>query len=207
MKLYYLKGACSLAPHIVLEWIGQPYEAVNIPRDALKSPEYLAVNPAGSVPALDDDGWILTESVAILGYLADLHPPLQLAGDGSPRSRAEVFRWLGFLNSDLHKAFVPMFRPSAFIDDESQFDAVKARARANVRSLLERVERQFQGRDFLAASGRSVADPYLYVTLRWAAGLGIDMSGLDALDAFRRRMETDPGVRAALDAQGLGVKG
>jgi glutathione S-transferase len=203
MKLYYLKGACSLAPHIVLEWIGQPYEAIEVPRDQLKSPEYLAINPAGAVPALDDGGWILTENVAVLGYLADLNPQLKLAGDGSPRSRAEVMRWLGFLNSDLHKAFVPLFRPAAFIDDEAQFEAVKVRARTNVRTLLERVERQLQGRDFLTGASRSIADPYLYVILRWAGGQSIDLDGLAALAAFRTRMEGDPGVRAALAAQGL----
>ena len=66
MKLYYTPGTCALADHIVLEWIGKPYEVQRVSREARHQPEYLAINPAGAVPALDDDGWILTQNAAIL---------------------------------------------------------------------------------------------------------------------------------------------
>lgn len=203
MKLYYLPGACSLADHIVLEWIGEPYDTIAVARDALKSPEYLRLNPAGSVPTLVDDGWALTENVAILNYLADRFPDAQLGGDGSPRGRAEVNRWLGFLNSDLHKAFVPLFRPSNFLDDESQHDALKTKARANVRALLARVDGHLAGKDWLANGMRSIADPYLYVVLRWAGKQGIDLAGLDELATFRQRVESDAAVQRVLAAEGL----
>ena len=204
MKLYYLPGACSLASHIVLEWIGVPYEAAAVARDKMKSPEYLQINPLGAVPALqDDDGWVLTENVAILNYLGDRFPDAGVTGDGTPRGRAEVNRWLGFLNSDVHKAFVPIFAPARFIDDETQHDAVQARARANIRPLLERIDRHLDGRDWLVGEHHSLADPYLYVILRWAGKQGVDLSGLDRLAAFRQRMEADSAVQAALKAEGL----
>lgn len=204
MKLYYMPGACSLATHIVLEWIGAPYEAVRVPRDKLKDPEFLAINPAGAVPALvEDNGWVLTQNAAILHYLADLHPGAGLTGDGTLRGRAEVNRWLSLLNADLHKAFVPIFAPGKFIADESQHDAVKASARGNVRILLERINDHLANNEWLADNRRSIADPYLFVTTRWARGVGVDLTGLDNLAAFMNRMEGDASVRKALADEGL----
>lgn len=206
MKLYYLPGACPLACHIVLEWIGRPFEAVRMSRSTLKSPEYLALNPNGSTPALvDDDGWVLVESVAILNYLADRFPEAGLAGDGSPRARARVNRWLGLLNSDVHKAFLPLFQPGRLLDQTDHHGALKAKARGNVRELLARIDGDLagDGRAWLAGDRPSLADPYLYVVLRWAAGTGVDLAGLDALAAFRDRMEADPAVQRALAAEGL----
>src|SRR3546814_3497844 len=99
MKLYYSPGACSLADHIVLEWIGKPYEAIRVSRDDRKSPEFLRLNPAGAVPVLQDGDWVLTQNMAVLNFLADSFPEARLGGDGTPRGRAEVNRWLAFVNS------------------------------------------------------------------------------------------------------------
>lgn len=106
------------------------------------------------------------------------------------------------MNSDLHPAFKPIFGPARYIADEAQHDAVKEQARKNVRALFERANAQLEGKQWLAGF-RSYADPYLYVTLLWAAKTGIDLNGLDNLSAFKQRMDTDQGVRAALKAEGL----
>src|SRR5688572_20194308 len=71
MKLYYSPGACSLSDHIVLEWIGAPYEAVRVSREQRQTPEFRKLNPAGAVPVFEQDGWVLTQNAAILNYLAD----------------------------------------------------------------------------------------------------------------------------------------
>jgi glutathione S-transferase len=197
MKLYYTPGACSLADHIALEWSGLPYEAVSVPREKRHSPEYLAINPAGAVPALDDDGWILTQNAAILQYIADRAPREALAGDGTPRSRAEVNRWLGVLNSDVHPAFKPMFGGVNYLEDAGIIERAKADARSKLRKLFERIDRQLVGREWIAGS-RSIADPYLFVVTRWAKGNHVDLRGLDNLERHFRRMNEDPGVRRAL---------
>lgn len=202
MKLYSTPGACSTADHIVLQWTGGDFEVEVVPREKRQSPEYLAINPAGAVPALRDGDYLLTQNAAILGYIADTWPQAGLTGDGSARERAEANRWLAFVNSDLHPAFKPIFGPARFIGDETQHDAVKSQARKNVRALFERANAQLQGQAWLAGF-RSYADPYLYITLRWADGCGIDLGGLDNLAAFKQRMEDDPGVQAALLAEGL----
>lgn len=202
MKLYYSPGACSLSDHIVLEWIGKPYETVKVSRDDRKTPEFLAINPAGAVPALEHDGWVLTQNSAILNYLADLNPESGLGGDGSAKSRAEVNKWIAFSNSDVHSSFYPLFGSTAYLEDAALIDKTKDAARAKIRTLYERADAHLADKQWLAGS-RSVADPYLYVTYRWAIGSGVDISGLDNLAAFASRMEADPAVQKVLQDEGL----
>lgn len=202
MKLYSKPGACSTADHIALQWTGQPFEVEVMTRESLKSPAYLQINPAGAVPAVVDGDFTLTQNAAIMGYIADRYPAAKLGGDGSPQQRAEAARWLAFVNSDLHPAFLPLFNPGAFHPEDGQRDAIKDAARKRVRGLFERADQQLQGRQWLAGF-RSFADPYLYITLRWADATGIHLDGLDQLAAFKQRMENDAGVQAALKAEGL----
>lgn len=202
MKLYYSPGACSLADHIVLEWIGQPYEAQRVSREQRGEAAFRALNPAGAVPVLEHDGWVLTQNAAILNYLADLHPQSGLGGDGTPKGRAEVNRWLSFVNSDVHPTFKPLFGATAYLQDAATIEQTKAHARATLRTLFQRADAQLDGRDFIAGA-RSIADPYLYVVMRWAKGQGVDLSGLDHLAAFSARMEADAGVQKVLKDEGL----
>ena len=203
MKLYYMPGTCALADHIVLEWIGKPFEAVAVSREALKSPEYLRINPAGAVPALELDGWVLTQNSAILHYLGALNPEARLLGDGSARGAAEVDRWLAFVNADVHPSFWPIFGGLSWLQDEALVAQGKAAAVTKLRGLFERADTQLQGRDWITGD-RSVADPYLFVVTRWAKSVGVDLSGLDALERHHQRMLADEGVRRALVAEGLG---
>jgi len=202
MKLYSKPGACSTADHIALQWTGQPFEVELLDKDTLKAPPFLALNPAGSVPVVVDGDFVLTQNAAIMGYIADTYPQAGLTGDGSPKQRAEATRWLSFVNSDLHPAFKPLFGPGAFIEDDAQYDALRATARKRLRGLFERADAQLADRPWLAGF-RSFADPYFYITLRWAAGAKIDLSGLDNIAAFKQRMDADAGVQAVLKAEGL----
>lgn len=207
MKLYTKPGACSTADHIALQWAGQPFEVQVMDAKSLKDPAYLAINPAGNVPAVTDAGadgkpFVLTQNAAILGYIADCYPDAKLAGDGSPQQRAIATKWLAFCNSDLHPAFSPLFGPGAFSEDAGHHDAIKAAARKRVRKHFETANGVLDGKQWLAGF-RSFADPYLYITLRWAEAMKIELSDLDNLTAFKQRMEADPGVQAALKAEGL----
>lgn len=201
MKLYTSPGACSMADHIALEWIGQPYQAQVVDRDQRKSPAFLKLNPAGAVPVLDDDGWVLTQNSAILNYLADRFPDSKLGGDGTPRSRAEVNRWLAFLNADVHPTFHPLFGMAAGLGEEGETKAKDA-ARKKLRGQFESADAQLDGKDFLTGA-RSIADPYLFVVIQWAKKMSVDLSGLEHLDAFDKRMAADPGVQAVMRAEGL----
>jgi len=199
MKLYYFPGACALASHIVLEWIGAPYETVKLDRPALKSPEFLKLNPNGAVPLLVDGDFVLSQNAAILFYLAESSPQARLLGD-TPRARAEVMRWFGLLNSDVHPAFKPIFAPQRYLPDESQSGAIADAARAHVRTYLDQLNARLQGRDWLVDE-RSIADPYLLVMVRWALKLNLGLEAFGNLVRFRERMLADAGVRAAITAE------
>lgn len=200
MKLYYMVGACSLADHIVLEWTGARYEVARVTLAGTKTPEYLALNPNGTVPLLQDGDWVLTQNVAILSYLADLKPEARLLGDGTARGRAEVTRWLAHLDSDVHSAFKPIYTPQRFLPDPAAAGALGEAARSRVRGYLRHIDKHLEGREWLT-DRRSVADPYLFVMWRWAVRLDMDVAEFAQLRRFAERMYTDEGVRAALAAE------
>lgn len=208
MKLYTKPGACSTADHIALQWAGIPFEAEVVSAEDRKSPAFLALNPAGAVPVIVDEDapggrFVLTQNAAIMGYIADSAPQAGLMGDGSPRQRAEATRWLSFVNSDLHPSYTPLFAPGLFMRGGEHYETVKELARKRVRKHYETVDARLAESGGWLAGFRSVADPYLFVTLMWADAMQIDLSDLANIAAFRTRMQADPGVQAALRAEGL----
>lgn len=205
MKLYTSPGACSMADHIVLEWIGKPYTAQIVSREQRATPEFRKLNPAGAVPVFEDGGWVLTQNSAILNYLADTFPDSKLGGDGTPKGRAEVNRWLGFLNADMHPAFKPLFGSTKYLEDEMLVEKTREKAREQLRGLFGRADEQLSGRDWLAGT-RSIADPYLFVMLRWARANKVDLSGFHNLDAFEQRMRADKDVQKVLKDEGVDQK-
>lgn len=203
MKLYSFAGSCALATHIDLEWIGKPYEVQMVQRDDLQKPEMLKLNPNHQVPILDDNGWVLFENAAIAGYLADKFPEARLGGDGSPRSRAEINRWFAILNSDVHPAFKPLFGTTAYLEDKAMIEKTHANARKVLRKYFEEFNAQLGKHEWLGGSHRSIADPYLFVTLRWTKAVKVDTAGLANLEKFEQRMRADAGVAKVLKAEGL----
>ncbi|AMJ59988.1 glutathione S-transferase family protein [Bosea sp. PAMC 26642] len=197
--LYYAVGACSLAPHITLEWIGRPYEAVKV---QYGSDELLAVNPAGAVPTFrEDDGWLLTQAGAILDYLAHKHPEARLAGGAGARAKAEAHRWSAFFTSDLHAAFWPIFMPYRYTTDQSEAaraSVVEAGHRL-VAKQLNVLDRHLDGREYILDGGRSVIDAYAFPMVRWA--MKLLPGGLDRYPnvlALHDRLAADPSVRKVL---------
>ena len=201
MKLYILPGACPLVSQIVMEWMGQGYELEAVAREALKQPPFLNLNPVGSVPVLVDGDFVLTQSVAILEYLNELHPEAGLHGQ-TPRERAEVRRWLSFCNADLHRTFALVFGAAGYSDNANIQQVLIDKASERLRFLFGVAEKQLQGRDYLTGK-RSVADPYLYVIMRWAQAKQVDLGDTPNLQRFFKRMDADEGVQRALKKQGL----
>ena len=203
--LYFRNGTCALAPHVVLEWIGAPYEAVPVlPRSA----ELLALNPAGAVPVLkEDDGWILTQAEAILNHLARKHPEAGLGGGEGARAAAELDRWSSFLTGDLHPAFYPVFTPRRYtIDptDEGRAKVVDA-GLALVRGKLDLFEAHMAGRDWVLER-RSVVDAYALPMLRWArARLPERLERWPGLEGLADRLEADAAVERVLATQKASV--
>src|SRR5690606_12373605 len=123
-------------------------------------------------------------------------------GDGTPKGRAEVNRWLAFVNSDVHPTFKPLFGTTTYLGDEAAIEKTRDAARRSLRGLFERADAQLAGKEWIAGS-RSIADPYLYVVILWAQAQGVDLSGLDHLTRFSAAMEADPAVQKVLAEEGL----
>lgn len=199
MKLFYAPGACSLAPHVVLHWTGAPYEAVRV---GYGSPELLAVNPAGAVPALDTgEGWTLTQAGAILHYLARRFPEAGLGADASLRGEAEFDRWSSFFTGDLHPAFFPLFSPGRYTvaKDVAAQEGVRQAARALVARRLALLDAHLMGQPFILGQRRTVLDAYALPMLRWAvAKLPDGLSTYPAVQAYLDQISVDPDVKEVI---------
>lgn len=197
--LYFAPGACSLAPHIALEWIGAPYEAVKV---QYGSKELLAVNPAGAVPTLrEDDGWLLTQAGAILDYLANKHPEAGLSGGEGLRAKAEAHRWTAFLTSDVHAAFWPFFMPDRYTTDagDAARKAVAEAGRKLVAKQFAILDRHLAGRDWILDGGRSVVDAYAFPMIRWATKLlPGGLADYPHVQALHDRIAADASVQKVL---------
>jgi glutathione S-transferase len=200
VKLYYKSGACPLAPHIVLEELGLPYEAevVDLKTKLTASGKnYLLVNAKGYVPALElDDGTVLTEGPAIVQYLADLKPEKKLAPANGSLERYKLQAWLTFVGTELHKQFSPIFNSAAP-------EEWKELCRATLVRRLTWVDGELAGKDYLMGADFSVADAYLFTVLRWTAAVKVDISAMANIAAFRTRVAARSAVQAAMKAEGL----
>ncbi len=202
MKLFSMPGTCALSVHIVLEWIGVPFDVEVMNRGDNRLPAYLAINPSGQVPALQlDDGTVLTEAAAILPFLAERYTEAGLGSDDSALGRYRLAQLLSFLTGEVHVAFKPFFMPQRFLADEAQFAALKANAFVVLAPLLATLETRLGAGSFILDNRRSVADAYLYILLRWVDNAPDGVSPYPALSRFRARMEIDPSVVRALAQQ------
>jgi glutathione S-transferase len=200
MKLYYAPGACSQSPHIVAREAGIELQLEKVDLKAKRTEsgrDYLEINPKGYVPALElDDGQVLTEGPAIVQYLADLRPEAQLAPAHGTLERVRLQEMLGYVNSELHKTYTPLFKPATPAE-------VREERKAYLRQRYELVERRLAERPYLSGERFGIADAYLFVVTNWAGAVGLDLGGFDALAAFQRRVAERPAVQAALRAEGL----
>ncbi|GJD15276.1 glutathione S-transferase [Rivularia sp. IAM M-261] len=204
IKLYALPNSCALATHIALEWINKPYELKLLKRGQNRESEYLQVNPKGKVPAVVlEDGHVLTEAAAILVYLAEQFPQANLGTSNDPYERYELSQLLAYMTSEVHADFAPHFAPQRFINDESQYNALRdctyKRLHEHYTSLNERLE----GKKHPIGIRRTVADPYLYVLTRWVDQTPLGIKNYPNLKRFRDQMSADTGVLRAVAMQGI----
>jgi glutathione S-transferase len=200
MKLYYSPGACSLSPHIVARELGLPVQVQKIDNKAKTidgGGDYWQVNGKGYVPALQlDNGEVLTEGPAIVQYLADQKPESGLVPKAGSFERYRVQEWLNFITSEIHKQFTPLFKPNTPED-------YKPIARENLANRFKWLDQQLAGKEYLMGKQFTVADAYLYVMLRWAEAIKLDLSGLSNLLAYKDRLAARPMVQQALIEEGL----
>jgi glutathione S-transferase len=208
-KLYYFPGNANLAPHMLLEEIGAPYELVLVDRDSNehKSPPYLKLNPTGRIPVLIDGDLALFETAAICLHLADRHPEAELAPALGTDERAEFYKWLIYLTNTLQAELITYFYPGRLTDDEAAAAQVKAHAEERISGkggMLDIIENQLaQSGGWLLGARYSAADPYLMMLARWTRGMAHPARERIHLGHYLEAMAARPAVRRAFDQEGL----
>ena len=199
MKLYFAPGSCSFSPHLALREAGIDFDLVKVDLRkralAADGSDFLKINPKGYVPVLElDDGRRLTEGPAIVQYIADLKPESGLAPKAGNFERYQLQEWLGFINSEIHKGFSPLFKPKT--PEEH-----KTIARQNLANRLAFVGEHLAKNDFLLGQQFTVADGYLFTVIGWCQYVGIDLTQWPSLVAFQQRVGSRPSVQAAQAAE------
>lgn len=176
--LYYSPGACSLAPHILLEEIGVPFEArqVNIAEFEHHRPDYRAINPRMRLPALSISGTIVTEVPALLYYIASLRPDANLLPASGTVDLAKCGEFVAFLSSTVHVTYAQFRRPERFLPpDFALGDAIIEQGRKNSIGLYHEIESQLPEEGWALGSQYSIVDAYLLPFYLWAPRLGLSM--------------------------------
>jgi len=200
MRLYTMPGACSLAANIALREAGIPFDLIKVSHHTHKTPDGVdlnEINSKGYVPALVlDNGELLTENAALLPYIADLEPAAHLAPPNGTLERYRLVEWLAFINSEVHKAFSPLFVPNAPED-------MKKYARGNLAKRLAWLSARLGSSSYLVGEHFTVADAYLFVVLSWSGHVAVDLGQWPNLKAFQERIAARPRVIEAMTAEGL----
>ena len=203
LKLFYAPHTCALASHIALEEAGAAYEAVRIDFGTTqqRSPDYLAVNPKGRVPALVTDRGILTETPAILVYLAQLFPAAGLAPLDDPFALAEAQAFNSYLCSTVHVAHAHRMRGHRWADDPAALEAMKRKVPKSVGAAFRLIEDGMLRGPWVLGNDYGIADMYLFTLSQWLAGDGVDITTMPKLADHFRRVGERPAVKRAIAAE------
>lgn len=206
MKLYSAPGTCATAMHIVLEWIGEPYEVEHIDFQTMKSPEYLKLNPSGVVPTLIDGDMALPEGMAILLHLVDQFPEADLGPAPGTAGRNDLHRWLVYLSGTLHPYFWPYFMPMRFTTDGEGHAQVKEASQILVAKALAQIEEHLESKEWMLGDKKSVVDAFLYPMASWAYGFEKPTSEYPNIHRIITKLAADPAVQTVHQAQGTSPK-
>ena len=200
LKLYYASGTCALASRIALEDAGADYELVRVDfsKQEQRSPEYLKINPKGRVPALATDKGILTETPAILAYIAQCHPKAGLAPLDDAFAFAEMQAFNCYLSSTVHVNHAHGRRGARWANEQSSLEDMKRKVSETMTGAMQLIEYGMLEGPWVLGEQYSVADPYLFTMARWLQGDGVDIEQLPRIRDHMQRMAERDSVKRAL---------
>ena len=211
IQLHYHPGNASLAPHMLLEEIGAPFELVFVDRAnaAHRSPEYLKLNPNGQIPVLVEGDFVLYEAAAICLYLADRYPEAKLVPPLRTPERAHFYQWLLWCTNTLQAMLMHCFYSERIVDDGDANAAAQVRNRAEARActMLDLLDEQLasHGGDWLLGSAFSAVDPYALMLCRWTRNFARPARSLPRLAPYLQRMLARPAVQRAFATEKLSM--
>jgi glutathione S-transferase len=200
LTLYYAPHTCSLASHIALEDAGASYslKRIDFGKTEQQSPSYLAINPKARVPTMVTPRGILTESPAILAFIAQSFPESRLAPLDDPFAFAELQAFISYLCSTLHIAHSHRMRGHRWVDDPDAIVAMQKKVPQSVGECYELIDRIMLRGPWVMGEHYTVADPYLFTFAQWLEADGVDPSRIPRVIAHRSRMMERPNVGKAI---------
>ena len=213
LHLHYHPGNASLAPHLLLEELGAPFELKLVDRDAgaHKRPEYLRLNPNGLIPVLVDARGgrelVLYEAAAICLHLADTHPEAALAPPLGSDARAHLYKWMTWSTNSLQAALMLYFYPERWAGSADAVQQLKAHAQAKAGALLDVLDAEFarHGGPWLLGEHFSAVDPFAFMLCRWSRGFARPARSLPQLGPYLQRVLARPATARVLRREGLGM--
>ncbi|WP_284944969.1 glutathione S-transferase family protein [Acidisoma cladoniae] len=203
LKLYYHAQSCAIASFIALEEVGAVYDGIRVNMGAgdQRQPDYLAINPKGRVPALVTDQGLLTETPAILGYIAQAYPESVLALPADIFAIAQIQSFNAYLCSTHHVAHSMKNRGSRWANEPACIAEMKHKVPETVTASFDLIQDSLFKGPWVMGDTYSICDPYLYTVEQWMVGDGVDPARFPALIDHKRRMEERPAVQTLLAAQ------
>src|SRR5215475_7823405 len=200
LKLYYAPGTCALASHITLEEAGADYttERLSFKANQQNSPEYLAINRKGRVPSLVTDRGILTETPAMLAYIAQTFPKAKLAPVDDAFAFAQVQSFNSYLCATVHVAHAHKMRGARWATEETSFADMKRMVPKTVGACFALIERKMLKGPWMMGESYTICDPYLYTVASWLEGDGVDLASLPKVADHRKRMSERPAVKKVM---------
>jgi len=198
-KLYYAPGTCARASYIALEEAGASYtaERLDFKNSQQTTPQYLAINPKGRVPALVTDRGTLTETPAILAYIAQSFPQARLVPD-DPFAFAQVQSFNSYLCSTAHVNHAHMGRGSRWADEPSSLEDMKRKVPKNVGDSFALMEKEMVEGPWVMGKDYTICDPYLYTLAGWLTRDGVDIASFPKIHDHHKRMAERPAVKKVL---------
>jgi len=200
IKLFYARGSCSLATHVALEFTGVSYQAVRVDlsKGEQQSSKFLELNPKGRVPALLTSKGVLTETPALLAYVARTWPDANLLPHRDPFEIAEVEAFNAYLCATVHVAHAHNFRASRWVDDHAAIAAIKRKVPQAVGASYRPIEEGLRPGPWVCGEHFTICDIYLFTLSRWLERDGVDTACLPLVMAHRERVRASPEVGRVL---------
>ena len=203
IKLFYARNTIALASHIALVETGAAYELhrLDYATNDQRSPAYLAINPKGRVPALVTERGILTETPAILAFIAQQYPAARLAPLADAFAFAQVQAFNSYLCSTVHVAHAHRMRGYRWADDPAALEAMKRKVPQAVGECFSLIEREMLRGPWVMGETYTICDPYLFTIAQWLEADGVDVQAFPKVASHRSRMRARPAVLKALSEQ------
>jgi len=200
LQLFYAPGTCALASHIALAEAGAAYslKRLDFRRDEQRKPDYLAVNPKARVPALVTEHGVLTETPAILAYIAQCFPVARLAPLDDPFAFARVQAFNSYLCSTVHVAHAHRMRGYRWADDPAALEAMQRKVPESVGACFELIERELFVGPWVMGDTYTICDPYLFTLTQWLPGDGVALERFANVQKHHVAMQARPAVQRAL---------